>query len=129
MNKVRAELVDTGHVFQSRAFLNSVRYEAAKLIVSVMSPGDGAVASAVFSEVIGFRVLDEGDLNEFWPDCAADNGWLFRIRAGGWFDQEVSRPGFLHEKIPGLDEYFVAGQNDCISVLAGEAPRVEITAI
>jgi hypothetical protein len=125
MLRVCVEAIDTGHLFRSRAYLSDVRYDTEKLIVTVTSQDDGTAAAVTFAEVIGFRVLDEGDLLEFWPACAADNGWLFIICQGGWFDQEIGRPGFLHEKTLGLTEYFIASQNDCISVLAGAAPQVE----
>jgi hypothetical protein len=126
MSRVFVEVVDSGHLFRSRAFVSDVHYDTAKLAVTVTSPDERTSFVATFTEVVGFRVLDEGDLLEFWPACAAVNGWLFRVRDGGWLDQEIVRPGFLHEKVPGLDEYFIASQNDCISVLAGQAPRVAI---
>lgn len=48
-----------------------------------------------FYSTLGFRVLDEGDLLEFWPHCSTTNGWLFEIESDGWFDQESQRKGFL----------------------------------
>lgn len=126
MLRVRSEAIDSGHTFRSRAYLSKVSYDTEKLVVTVTSPDEAIAVSATFSEVIGFRVLDEGDLLEFWPTCAADNGWLFAIREGGWFDQELARRGFLHDKQSGLIEYFIASQDNCISVLAGEAPRVGV---
>ncbi len=125
MLRVCVDVIDTGHLFRSRAYLSDLRYDTEKLVVTVTSPVDGTAAAVTFAEVIGFRVLDEGDLLEFWPACAADHGWLFKIRQGGWFDQELARPGFVHEKASGLTEYFIASQNACISVLAGAVPRVE----
>ncbi len=129
MPSVRAEAIDSGHTFSSRVFLSKVIYDAARLVVTVTSPGEETAVSATFSEVIGFRVLDEGNLLEFWPTCAADHGWLFAIHEGGWFDQELGRGGFLHDKQTGLTEYFIASQNDCISVLAGESPLVSVASI
>ena len=126
MLRVRGEAIDGGHAFKSRVFISKVSYDAERLVVTVTSPSEGTTASAAFAEVIGFRVLDEGDLLEFWPTCAADHGWLFLVHESGWLDQEMQRPGFLHRKVSGLSEYFIAGQNHCISVLAGQAPRVEV---
>ena len=129
MLRVRAEAIESGHTFRSRVFLSEVNYDTRRLVVTVTSPEEDKAVSATFPEVIGFRVLDEGDLLEFWPTCAADNGWLFAIHEGGWFDQELARGGFLHDKQTGLTEYFIASQNDCISVLAGEAPRVDVASV
>jgi hypothetical protein len=35
-----------------------------------------------FPEIVGFRVLDERDLMEFWPECSSPHGKLFEILAG-----------------------------------------------
>jgi hypothetical protein len=117
--------MDTGHLFRSRACLSDVRFDTEKLVVTVTCSADGTAASATISEVVGFRVLDEADLLEFRPACGANNGWLFRVSENGWFDQEIARPGFLCENALGLAEYFIASQNDCISVLAGATSKVE----
>ena len=44
-----------------------------------------------FAGAEGHRVLDEGDLLEFWPECSAPNGCIFKVLSGGWF--EGIRPG------------------------------------
>ena len=78
----------------------------------------------VFDAPSGYRVLDEGDLVEFWPSCSSFNGWLYQIKNGGWLDQEKQRSGFLSSGNPKLTEYFVVGCNYCVSVLAWEPPDV-----
>ena len=77
-----------------------------------------------FEGVQGIRMLDEGDLQEFWSNGACTNGWLFEIERGGWFDLECTREGFVSKPEIGLREYLVAGVNDCVSVLSYEAPTV-----
>ena len=47
-----------------------------------------------FDGIRGFRLLDEGDLLEFWSDDRPA-GWLWEIEKGGWFDLEKFREGFL----------------------------------
>ncbi len=126
MSQVVADAVAGAPCFRSSRYLAGVHYDTGKLVVTVMSPDEGTSALVTFAEVIGFRVLDEGRLLEFWPACSGDKGWLFHIRANGWLDQEIARRGSLLEKLPGLNEYFMAGENDCISVLAGQAPEIEI---
>ncbi len=125
MSQLDAEMIETGQSFRERAYVSEVRYDTKTLVVTVTSPSGAKAAAVTFTGVVGFRVLDEGDLLEFWPACAANNGWLFRIRANGWLDQEIARRGFVHDKASGLTEYFIAGQNDCISVLAGAPPELE----
>jgi len=83
-----------------------------------------------FSDIMGFRVLDERDLMEFWPECSSANGRLFEISAGGWLAQELSRPGSLIGAMNiQAKEYFLAGVDDCISVLCYEEPSVRESAI
>ena len=125
MSQVSVEVMDIGHSFPERAYVSQLRYDTERLVVTLTSPSGASTAAIAFTEVVGFRVLDEGDLLEFWPACAVDKGWIFRVRENGWFDQEIARRGFLHHRASGLTEYFIAGQNDCISVLAGAAPEVE----
>ena|ERR1700710_84257 len=125
MSQLDAEVIETGQSFRERAYVSEVRYDTKTLVVTVTSPTEAKATAVAFTGVVGFRVLDEGDLLDFWPACAANHGWLFRIRKNGWLDQEIARGGFVHDNASGLTEYFIAGQNECISVLAGEAPELE----
>jgi hypothetical protein len=73
----------------------------------------------------GVRVLDEGDLLEFWPECSTPNGRVFRIVTGGWRDQESQRGGFLMQHTqPDVPEYFVAGDNECVSLFSHDPPEL-----
>jgi hypothetical protein len=73
----------------------------------------------------GVRVLDEGELLEFWPACSAPMGRVFRIHSGGWRDHEAQRGGFLMQHTqPKIPEYFVAGDNECVSVFSHEPPEL-----
>ncbi len=47
----------------------------------------------VFQKVHGFRLLDERDLQEFWPVCSKSVGWALRIIKGGWCDHEKRGSG------------------------------------
>jgi hypothetical protein len=125
MQLVDAAVIENIYKFQSSVDITSVHFECSELVVKLISGGDRTAVTVRFSEVAGFRLLDEGNLLEFWPACAAVKGWLFLIRKNGWFDLESSRPGFLLEKGLGLSEYFIASQNSCLSVLSGRAPTVE----
>lgn len=103
----------------------SVNFAGGIVNVVVQSISLGTSWLVRFYGAAGVRVLDEGDLLEFWPTCSSPNGPLFRISTGGWKDQESQRWGFLiRETQPELPEYFVAGRNACVSVLSFSPPEV-----
>lgn len=100
-----------------------IAYNVDSLRVTVKDLNTDAELVVEFVEVEGFRVLDEGDLLEFWPICSRPY-WLFQITAGGWLDQECSRPGFAARETKNVFEYFIGGVNACVSVLAWSPPVV-----
>lgn len=77
-----------------------------------------------FEAVEGFRVLDEGQLLEFWGDDSKVH-WVFEVLDNGWLATEAARETapFIAEDSQ-LKEYLVAGINDCVSILGYEYPRV-----
>ncbi|WP_296724924.1 hypothetical protein [Variovorax sp.] len=129
MLRVDAEAIDSAYKFQSAVNISDVRFEWGRLAVTLVSGEDRKTVIVRFPCVVGFRLLDEGDLLDFWPTCSAENGWLFLIKGNGWFDLEATRQGFTREKGQGVLEYFVASQNSCLSVLSGEPPEVEVFSI
>jgi hypothetical protein len=105
--------------------------ELARIIYDAGSLSIGAsfdatpVATVRFDCVAGFRVLDEGDLLEFWPKCSFPNGeWLWEIHEGGWFDFESTWPGFIGMKYEGASEFLVLGENVYVSVISHDRPVV-----
>lgn len=100
----------------------NINFDIETLIVTVRIDADKY--DVVFAAPSGYRVLDEGDLLEFWPSCSSFNGWLHQIKTGGWLDQEKQRAGFLSSGNSKLTEYFVIGCNYCVNVLAWEPPDV-----
>jgi len=50
--------------------------------------------------------------------CSRPNGWLFEIYDGGWLAEQTARPGVLLAMNPGVREFLVTGDDDCVSVLA-----------
>jgi hypothetical protein len=105
--------------------LEKIQYESGKLEITVFAPNGNEVAYVTFEYVEGFRVLDEGNLLEFWPTCSRPNGWIYQINNGGWLNQESERDGFLvniNRKV--FSEYFVIGADKCVNVLSGEPPIV-----
>lgn len=73
---------------------------------------------------IAHRVMDEGDLLDFWPMCSLDNGWLYEIHSGGWKDLELTREGFLSGDRKDLREIFVVSANTCVNFIALKVPTI-----
>jgi len=105
-----------------------MEYEPDDLIVVVRSLSSGLEYSLRFGAVIGFRVLDEGDLLEFWPECSTMSGsWAFEITSDGWLAGEFKRSGSLIGHMsPEAREFFVAGTNSCVSVIGWNEPVLKM---
>ena len=125
MQRVDATPLMPNDIVGSSIDIASLSFESGTLVVTLASGSDPKAATVKFEDVLGFRMLDEGDLLEYWPACSRDNGWLFLINGDGWFDLESTRPGFLHQRGGRIAEYFLATQNGCVSVLAGSAPTMD----
>lgn len=77
-----------------------------------------------FESVCGFRVLDEGDLLEFWqPDVRCD-GYIWQVVSGGWFSLEKIRNGFVPSS--NAQEYLIVGVNECVSVISKNPPNIDL---
>uniref|UniRef100_UPI001A9E8B7B hypothetical protein n=19 Tax=Pseudomonas aeruginosa TaxID=287 RepID=UPI001A9E8B7B len=85
------------------------RQDRAGLTILVRDLANQRTWRVEFVEVEGLRQLDAADLLEFWPACAASEGWLYRVEQGGWLDQECRREGFVARETKAVDEYFVNG--------------------
>jgi hypothetical protein len=123
LRKVTATSLVLGNTSFTDPEVIRAEYVPDDLIVTVRSLTSGLDVSLGFSSVIGFRVLDERDLLEYWPECSTPNGWVFEIASGGWLSSESKRPGCLIATMsPEAREYFVAGCNSCVSVICLEVP-------
>jgi hypothetical protein len=107
--------------FSAGSEIACVSHTPDRLVVNL-----GVGPSLIFEDVIGFRLLDEGDLLEFWPECSAEHGGLFKIVQGGWLSQESTRAGFRSADRAGLNEFFVTGPNACVNVLGFGEPQFEV---
>ena len=76
-----------------------------------------------FESPEGVRVLDEGQLCEFWNQHSSPNGWLWQVLDGGWLALERQRDQFyLEDMTPGtLLEFFIVA-DQCVSVLTRFPP-------
>lgn len=102
-----------------------INYDLSVLRVTLVFENLPNSVEVLFSMPTGFRVLDEGDLVEFWRDYHTGNGWLYEVSSGGWHELESRRDGFITQHTDGVKEYLVVGTNDCVSVLAHERPKVK----
>lgn len=89
-----------------------------------LSFGPNQLTYLDFENIEGFRVLDEGQLLEYWGDNT-EKHWVFEVLENGWLSAESSRETApLIEEDGNLKEYLVAGINDCVSVLAYSSPSL-----
>lgn len=109
------------HEFSPGSVVVGVSYDCENLIVTFSSG-----PTVTFPDAVGFRVLDEGDLLEFWPACSSPSGaGVFEVHEGGWLNQEGMRNGFVSAvSRPSLREFLITGQHDCVGVFAFEPPKV-----
>ena len=108
----------------STPIITAVYYDCSRLRATVeFERWDGCVYIE-FSGVEGFRVLDEGDLSNFY---AEDNFWFRRIRTNGWLDEQRCLRGYLTARTSeDLHEFVVLGQDDYLNVFCSEEPRVSV---
>ena len=114
--------------------ITHVSFDTRRLEIQVMAchaaePEYLAAGYCLFAACAGFRVLEEGDLLEFWALEPRPSGWLWHIQSGGWLAQEKQREGFFSSRPsgpnwPSPQEFLVVGQEYCVSVLAHREPTI-----
>jgi hypothetical protein len=73
--------------------VRDLRYSG-DLTIAIQGPGF-SFAHVVFRQPIGFRVLDEADLTEYWNTYSEPRGWLWEVERGGWLELKRDRPFLL----------------------------------
>jgi hypothetical protein len=109
----------------ARKAVRGMTFDGSTLMLDIQGEGF-SYARLVFRDVIGFRVLDERDLGEFWNTYSEPNGWLWEVQSGGWLDLEETHPGrtfISHDMISDMREFFVV-DDKCVSVLCRIAPEL-----
>lgn len=104
--------------------IENVNYDLWFLRILLRFPDRKSPVYVEFDGMVGFRVLDEGDLLEFWNPQVRADGWLWEVGSGGWFDLEKHRKGFLSGVTDGYREFLIGGINDCVSVISYEEPKI-----
>ncbi|KAI9133406.1 hypothetical protein [Acaryochloris sp. CCMEE 5410] len=99
-----------------------------RLILSGFQAGstETAYMEVFWSEVRGFRFLDEGDLIKYWETSQFQTAnCVYEIISGGWLYENV--PGVLSVSSSfGFREYLVATSDPCMSILANEPPILRV---
>ena len=102
----------------------SLNYDLSILRIKLVFPS-GQIVYVTCENVEGFRVLDEGQLLEFWEGSAI-RYWLFQVNTSGWLASENNRETApLIVEGGDLKEYMLAGTNECVSILAYTQPYVQ----
>ena len=123
MEEIQVETYKQALKYEGLPDVFRVEYDGKLRILLSFGSSDNPV-HVVFDSVRGYRVLDEGDLLEFWePDSRAE-GWLWRVIKGGWLDLESTRTGFVSGYSNDFEEYLVLGQNECVSVISSSPPVI-----
>jgi len=129
MSKVVAQPIATELSFPHSSEVMRLEYALGQLTIQVRSLKEPRSATVEFKNVLGFRVLDERDLMEYWPVCSTPNGWMFEVQSGGWLSQERERDGSCIECWnPDAKEFIVTGEDDCVSVICVDPPTVRADA-
>ena len=122
-NRPVCELVPESAQYEVKAF-RRMEYDGSDLVIEFQGEGFG-FGRVIFRNTLGFRVMDELYLTEFWNTYSEPQGWLWEVNSGGWLDLERQRPTFnpdFHHE--GVREFFFVDDH-CVSVLCGAAPEVE----
>lgn len=123
MEEIKAETYKQAPTYKGTPDVSRIDYDGKLSILLDFGNSENPIY-VVFDSPRGYRVLDEGDLLEFWePDSRAD-GWLWKIIKGGWLDLESTRSGFVSGLIGEYDEYLILGQNECVSVISNAPPVI-----
>ena len=123
--EVRAESLDDPAYFSGDYEVTELHHTPDQLVITLVSADESRQIDVTFRQVLGYRVLDEGDLLEFWPECSTPNGWLFQINFGGWLQQELDREGFLSGRnLLETKEFMITGISDCVNILSLDRPRI-----
>jgi len=101
-----------------------VKYEVDELKILLEPKYEDPPIEVIFDHIVGFRVLDEGNLVEFWDSFTSNDGWLFQIKSGGWLEQELNRSGFFSSSNDELKEYFIIGTDGCVNISSHSKPTV-----
>jgi hypothetical protein len=105
--------------------IESCRYEdGAFVVVRACSLDDSRSVRGVsfkFSNVAGFRLLDELDLARYWlSNEFARGSYLLEVTDGGWAEEETELQGYERPR----REWLAVTGNACVSVFSTSEPEI-----
>lgn len=105
--------------------IESCRYEdGAFVVVLACSLDDSRNVKGVslkFSNVEGFRLLDELDLARYWlSNDFARGSYLLEVTEGGWTEEETELQGYERPR----REWLAVTGNACVSVFSTSEPEI-----
>ncbi len=119
--------------------IHIISYRPSQALVLQVGTAEVGDIELRFEPTIGFRVLDELQLCEFWSDYHMKNGWLWQVNEGGWIELEQMRDSFLAAELSEsaaqkmeqkvaeqnrLREYLVVSLTSCVSVMTVGPPTI-----
>ena len=75
----------------------------------------------IFENIVGFRVLDEGQMLNFpWKSLDSNDHFVHEVPHGGWMEIESKSNNICLSGDP--KEYVIITSNECVSVIAYDPP-------
>ena len=124
MEEIKVESYEKALKYEALPEVFRVDYDLWELRISLSFENNKEPVYVVFDSTRGYRVLDEGDLLEFWNPESRAEGWLWKVLKGGWSELESTRDGFVTGVIGGYEEYLILGENECVSVISSSPPVI-----
>lgn len=119
------ESVAVGLYLEGIPEITNVSYDLWTVRITLYFPGKISPVYLIFKDLRGFRILDEGNLLEFWTPEARTAGWIWRVITGGWIALEKMRDGYLDGHYENeRSEYLVVGLNSCVSIISSSDPEL-----
>ncbi|TQV88266.1 hypothetical protein [Aliikangiella coralliicola] len=108
----------------NKAEVIDIHYDLEKLSVQVGIFDADIDITIIFDDIVGFRVLDEGDLSFWWREYDLRKGWFYSVESGGWSELESKRKDFISVDCGFYQEYLIVGLNECVSVISKSKPEL-----
>lgn len=105
--------------------LINIEYDLWELRITLKFPKKNEPVYVIFKTPVGFRVLDESDLTEFWSEDSRSNGWVWEIFQGGWIALEnLRKEKYFSGSKKNNREFLISGIHDCVSIISQEPPKI-----
>jgi hypothetical protein len=107
--------------FDWGADIHSVTYDGHLVIRVLRNRNRDNGIEVKFSQVDGFRLLDEVPLAEYWTDGDFPFGYpVLEVFDGGWAKEEDNRLGYAQQQ----REWIIVTTGACVSVFSKNEPEI-----